>query len=94
MKEREKYGLALVTIGVAIVLAGLYFNKTEGTVAGVPVMALGFVLLYLSVRKWYCAQCGQFLGKGDQPSGCERCGSNRVTTDDPGAGEAVRVRHE
>lgn len=94
MNEKEQYGLALVALGVGIVLVAISFDFMGAGLVGIPIMAFGFVLLYLSVRKWYCAQCGQFLGKGDQPSGCERCGSNRVTTDDPGAGEAVRVRRE
>lgn len=52
----------------------------------------GLVLVYLVRRKWYCMACGQFLGRGTKPGGCDRYDSNRVTTSDPGAGDAVRIQ--
>ncbi len=33
-------------------------------------------------QDYYCAACGQYLGSA--PERCDRCGSNRYTTEDPG----------
>lgn len=50
---------------------------------GTGFLISGLVVLYFTYRGWYCESCGQFLGRGSKPSGCDRCGSNRVTTSDP-----------
>ena len=42
----------------------------------------------------YCADCGNVLGRGTPGRPCSRrtCGSNRWTTNDPGAGMTVKNR--
>jgi hypothetical protein len=37
---------------------------------------------------YYCSNCGQYLGISRKT--CDRCGSNRWTTEDPGVGIKIR----
>lgn len=59
-------------------------------VSAVLVVA-GAVAWLLRPRRRYCASCGQDLGRRDVPNTCPRCGSNRFTTDDPGAGLNINI---
>lgn len=43
------------------------------------------------LQPWYCRNCGQFLGRGEKPRRCERCGSNRLSSSDPGVGKKIRT---
>lgn len=92
MEGKGGYGMVFAAIGGIGIIGGSELNSMEVMMVGAAAFAVGIFLVYMDVRKWYCAACGQFLGRGDRPSRCERCGSNRVTTEDPGAGDAVRVR--
>lgn len=82
-----------------IVLGGLvaYFSNNHnlmvGAFAGLTILSIGAVAVYLGLDKWYCQNCGQKLGK-IKPKECGRCGSNRISTQDPGAGKAVRVKKQ
>lgn len=73
---------------------GSAIRETALMWVGVGPFMVGCLLLWLAYRKWYCAQCGQFLGRGDRPNRCARCGSNRVTNEDPGVGDKVRVERK
>ena len=91
MEDKQKYGLALAGAGALVLFAAASVNWTDGIWIGTVILMPGAFLLYLTWRKWYCAQCGQYLGQGDRPGRCRRCGSNRATNKDPGVGDAVRV---
>lgn len=92
MLDRKMAGFVLIAAATVIGL-GLYSIEFYEQLPWMFIPGMvGAVLLYLEYRKWYCEQCGQVLGTGDKPNRCNRCGSNRVTTRDPGAGEAVRVK--
>jgi len=43
-------------------------------------------------EEYFCAGCGNYLGKSEPYGACSNCGSNRYTTDDPGAGNAIRQK--
>jgi hypothetical protein len=45
---------------------------------------------YRVINKYYCADCGQFVGYS--PEVCPRCGCNRYTTNDSGVGRTFRNR--
>ena len=57
---------------------------------GVPLVILGAILIWSSLfpTKYYCANCGQYLGF--EPGSCRRCGSNRWRTRDTGVGDTTR----
>lgn len=94
MLNRENAGYALLGVGGLGLWSGWEFGFQDLLVLGIMIMVVGVMLLYLEYRKWYCANCGQRLSQGDRPDRCGRCGSNRVTTNDPGVGEAVRVKDD
>jgi len=51
---------------------------------GIPLVLFGVIKvgMIVSPLKYYCMNCGQYLGN-DEPNKCPRCGSNRFTTQDP-----------
>lgn len=85
MRDQVKYGAGLFAVAAVVTIGSAELGFTEGMYAGAAGAAISGVVLYMAFEKWYCAACGQFLGRGEKPSMCERCGSNRMTTDDPGA---------
>lgn len=85
MREKTKYGAIFAGGGVLVALLGASVDISALMQAGTVGLVIGGALLYLAFEKWYCAACGQFLGRGEKPGSCERCGSNRVTNSDPGA---------
>jgi len=59
--------------------------------------ALGLIQIAFALaagpKNVYCTGCGQYLGQSDGfRSPCHRCGSNRWTKSDPGAGIRVKQR--
>jgi DNA-directed RNA polymerase subunit RPC12/RpoP len=86
-------GLILLLIGMGLAVGSVvYYQSIYGLFAGSIITVLGFLILFDPEEDdWYCAKCGQYLGQGERPGSCDRCGSNRLTTEDPGAGDAVRV---
>lgn len=59
---------------------------------GVIVLAfIAAILWAMWPRQYYCANCGQDLGRGDPPESCPKCGSNRFTNEDPGVGKKLRI---
>ncbi len=85
MRPKVKYGVMLLGFGILLWISGLPSQFTELMYVSLTTTVIGGVLLYVAYESWYCAACGQFLGRGSRPDRCERCGSNRVTTSDPGA---------
>jgi len=85
MRAKVKYGGVVFLIGAVILIGSAELGFTDVMWVGALAVAIGGASLYMAFEKWYCAACGQFLGRGSQPDRCERCGSNRVTTEDPGA---------
>ncbi|WP_435347873.1 hypothetical protein [Haloarchaeobius sp. HRN-SO-5] len=85
MDDKEKYGVALAAGGMLLWIGGYEIGFVELSYIGLVPFVIGGLLLYSAWMKWYCAACGQFLGRGDKPRRCDRCGSNRVTNEDPGA---------
>lgn len=93
-KDKQKYGGILILVGALVMGVSLTFDWIDGMWVGLVILVPGGLLLYAAWQKWYCAQCGQFLGRGSRPGNCGRCGSNRVTNKDPGVGDAVRVMND
>lgn len=85
MKARVKYGGLLAAAGILVWTSELPADYTALTYLSLGAFVAGALMLYTAYQSWYCAACGQHLGRGEKPSGCERCGSNRVTASDPGA---------
>ena len=92
MDWKIKYGGVLLVVGGLVIVGSQSVGLIEGMYAGTALFVVGGVLLYFAFEKWYCAACGQYLSRGRKPQRCDRCGSNRVTNQDPGAGRAVRIR--
>lgn len=75
-------GLALLFVGSTSDIQGIYGISQLFIVIG----GIGVGYIYIrDYQKYYCASCGQFLGRGSPNGSCPRCGSNRHTTSDPGA---------
>jgi len=57
---------------------------------GIPLALFGIVsiLMSFSPLKYYCSNCGQYLGFESRT--CPRCGCNRYTTKDKGIGDTYR----
>lgn len=85
MKAQVKYGFLLAVAGLLVWSSGLPGDYTSLTYLSLGAVVVGGLMVYSAVQSWYCAACGQHLGRGEKPSKCGRCGSNRVTTEDPGA---------
>ena len=89
-------------LGLGITLVGLiYIGIGHGfwhTVFAILVMILGGYVMYYSFKhkyyeKYFCADCGQFLGSfagGFDGEDCSRCGCNRFTKTDTGVGMRAR----
>lgn len=96
MADFEAIGGGLLLIGLASVAVGSFLDfNPDIVIAGIVLAVFGVLVSSIDSeenQEWYCAACGQYLGEGQQPNGCTRCGSNRVTTEDPGVGQAVRVQ--
>jgi len=93
-KEVQKYGFIVSVLGIVVLGGSAQIDWIEGMWIGVAITMPGVLMLYYAWRDWYCAQCGQHLGQGSRPDRCDRCGSNRVTNEDPGVGDAVRVKSD
>lgn len=86
-------GLGIAIFGGIVWMVSLEFDQMTVGYVGLGMIVIGGMMFYLAIRKWYCAACGQFLGRGSKPSRpCNRCGSNRFTSQDPGAGDTVRIK--
>jgi len=75
------FGLIIVASGYGL----CKWLRSWGDLIGIAIMIFG-VLMIISAftskqKKYYCADCGQFLG--NSPCRCDRCGCNRYTTHDP-----------
>ena len=88
-----KYGGIMAGVGAVVVTGASFLELYQVMWVGLPLFILGAMLLFMAFEKWYCAACGQYLSRGRKPNRCDRCGSNRVTNDDPGAGRAVRIEN-
>lgn len=102
MGDSEAYIGGAIIVGFIVILASVWYGKetgdhenaTGGFVLGAGLFAVGFFLAQAEWQQWYCSACGQKVGQGEKPDRCQRCGSNRLTTNDPGAGQKVRVEME
>lgn len=79
-------GLGVAFVGLMLISGGDRFGA-EVAAGGMALVAVGGFLVFLAVRPWYCQSCGQRVGRGDRPSRCGRCGSNRIQTNDPFSSE-------
>lgn len=94
---RPPHSLASPRIGVPSLDLGLpAFPSAQDILLSlvVLIMVVLAVLWALRPRKTYCANCGQYLGRGEPEENCGKCGSNRFTHEDPGVGEKMRVEFE
>ena len=94
---RPPHSLALPRVGVQSPEFGLpAFPSGQEVLLSLVVlfMVVVAVLLALRPRKTYCANCGQYLGRGEPDENCGKCGSNRFTHEDPGVGEKMRIELE
>lgn len=80
------FALFCIVIGIIILIG---FNE-EFSWLGVSFIVVGIISLFNKKKKYYCADCGQFLG--NRPKNCDRCGCNRWTTTDPGVGKTTKNR--
>jgi len=82
-------------------LIGLAIFKASRNIIGyVEALGVALVVAWISqaflkkdryfYTEYYCANCGQYMGHS--PKRCERCGSNRYTTEDSGVGDTIRNR--
>ena len=85
MEAPVKYGALLTGGGLLMWMSGLANEYNAVLYISTAALVIGGGMRYLAYEKWYCAACGQVLSRGQKPDRCERCGSNRVTTNDPGA---------
>ncbi|WP_142856373.1 hypothetical protein [Salinigranum halophilum] len=86
MRAKVKYGALITGVGLLLWFGGIEIGGADVLMyGGMTGIVVGGLMLYLAYEKWYCAACGQVLSRGSKPDRCERCGSNRVTTKDPGA---------
>lgn len=81
----NRYAVGALSGGLLLSLIGFEFTIDIVWQVGVAGAMLGGAVLAMNLQAWYCAACGQMLGRGEKPGRCDRCGSNRVTTNDPGA---------
>lgn len=102
MGDSESYTGGAIILGVILIFGsswyaietGDYDNASIGSVIGIVLFAVGYLAAQAKWQQWYCSACGQKVGQGEKPDRCQRCGSNRLTTSDPGAGQKVRVEME
>ena len=67
----------------------------ENILLGLVAIVVGVVAVLWATRPrdTFCANCGQYLGKGgSENDACPKCGSNRTTHEDPGVGKKVKVK--
>lgn len=80
---------------VPVVLVGTVLpNQDQILLFVVAVFVVFIAIAYaLRPRRWYCQKCGQDRGTGkpSRNNPCPNCGSNRVTTEDPGVADKVQV---
>ena len=89
LKEAGKHLL----LAVAIVAVFMFIPRgvpipgwTEFAIVGI--IGLNFAWEALP-KKIYCADCGNYLGKENESSGCNKCGGNIVSYEQTGAGRTV-----
>lgn len=90
----------LLLLGMSYILndlptKGSFFYNTFGVLEALLLGAIGGAILdqFLPRQTYYkdeyfCADCGQFIGYNSTT--CERCGCNRNTKEDSGAGKTIR----
>ena len=92
-------GDRLGSLVVGLVIGGIGYGlmmKLDGWPQWIGVLLMGLggcavVGAFTGEKKdYFCADCGQYIG--DKPARCDRCGCNRYTTDDPGAGATIKRR--
>lgn len=86
----DVWDLAAALLGFIVLALAAETGVVDLYYIGVPLLSAGGVGLYMRVRPWYCKMCGQFLGRGQKPNRCNRCGSNRVTNRDPTSKDSPR----
>lgn len=98
MGDSEAFVGWSIILGILLTIGSiLYGFITEPSLNAATGVTIGVVLVSLGVwaaqpeQQWYCSACGQKLGRGEKPTHCQRCGSNRSTRKDPGAGQKFRV---
>jgi len=70
-------GGALLALGV-----GFYALVVGSWAFGVLAAVLGVLGIgsIVSATRYYCGDCGQFVGRGSHPDQCPRCGYNRFAS--------------
>lgn len=81
----RNYGVVAFVVGAGLFTVGEPVGLPSLTAVGGLLAMAGVGAVGLSIKKRYCAACGQVLGRGGAPGRCHRCGSNRTTLVDPGA---------
>ena len=62
-----------------------------GIIAAVIFLVL--IGVFTDTKKYYCRDCGQYLGTGDAgKKQCPRCGCNIYTEINPGVGRTTKIR--
>jgi len=82
--------VAIVLLGIALLIGQAGDMQTAAIYAFLPGMLLLAGGVELLKKVWYCADCGQYVGKTRRP--CYRCGCNMLTTQYSGSGRTVRNR--
>lgn len=77
-----------------VTLPALPLPSAGDILFSIGVVCAGALLVawLLRPRQYYCAKCGQDLGRGDPPDTCPRCGSNRFTNEDPGVAQKIELK--
>ena len=104
MGDSEAYTGGAMFLGLLLIFGSYWYATGTGGYdnwlsrigfgIGVLLFVVGYFALRAGWQQWYCSACGQKVGQGKKPDRCQRCGSNRLTTSDPGAGQKVRVENE
>ena len=81
-----------IAVGVAGIWGGIELGFPDVATLSMLVLGIGLGVLYFTLDQWYCAMCGQVQGRVVKPKRCDRCDSNRMTKQDPGVGDAVRMK--
>ncbi|MCK5127769.1 MAG: hypothetical protein KAR42_16050 [candidate division Zixibacteria bacterium] len=87
--------LEVIVIGIIVLSFGLgifHLIPGWGKNAGMVTMGVGIIviisLFFRDPRKFFCADCGQYLGH--RAKVCDRCGCNRFTLTDPKPGMTIK----
>ena len=86
----------MIGLGLLFIVGGIFaFGAEHLTWEPLIIIAAGVIIMWLFGRdpRYYCADCGQYVGSGsDTYSVCPRCGCNVFTRGFNGVGRTTRNR--